>query len=79
MPIPSPVWKAEKWKNTKTNGLFISDAELNISVTLPSVPKLSHSAAKHKMAVRPKRTHGAPRKRKHQVNIVGREKSHTWT
>uniref|UniRef100_A0A8D8UBA8 DUF4592 domain-containing protein n=1 Tax=Cacopsylla melanoneura TaxID=428564 RepID=A0A8D8UBA8_9HEMI len=47
-----------------------SDAELNISINLPSVPKLSHSAAKHKMAVRPKRTHGAPRKRKHQIGAV---------
>ncbi|KAI5702595.1 hypothetical protein M8J75_001850 [Diaphorina citri] len=68
----SPHHKTITNHSTCSEGSLLSmgNAELNISVTLPSVPKLSHSAAKHKMAVRPKRTHGAPRKRKHQIGAV---------
>ncbi|KAJ0172811.1 hypothetical protein K1T71_011950, partial [Dendrolimus kikuchii] len=36
----------------------------NISEPPSGVAPLSHSAAKHKMAVRPRRTHGAPRRKK---------------
>ncbi|XP_049835986.1 uncharacterized protein LOC126281243 isoform X4 [Schistocerca gregaria] len=45
-----------------------SDAELDIGVL--AVP-LSHSAARHKMAVRPKRTHGAPRRHRMQQISAG--------
>ncbi|KAL0272913.1 UNVERIFIED_CONTAM: hypothetical protein PYX00_005727 [Menopon gallinae] len=40
-----------------------SDLDLGITTY-----KLSHSAAKHKMAVKPKRNHGAPRSRRRTVN-----------
>ncbi|XP_023705506.1 uncharacterized protein LOC111863422 isoform X3 [Cryptotermes secundus] len=40
-----------------------NDLELDLGV---SAMPLSHSAARHKMAVRPKRTHGAPRRRRIQ-------------
>ncbi|XP_045504805.1 uncharacterized protein LOC123701395 isoform X2 [Colias croceus] len=40
-----------------------SDA-YNTSEPPPGVAPLSHSAARHKMAVRPRRTHGAPRRKK---------------
>ncbi|XP_068623033.1 calponin homology domain-containing protein DDB_G0272472-like isoform X2 [Battus philenor] len=36
----------------------------NVSEPPPGVAPLSHSAARHKMAVRPRRTHGAPRRKK---------------
>ncbi|XP_039747596.1 uncharacterized protein LOC120624894 isoform X2 [Pararge aegeria] len=36
----------------------------NSSEPPPGVAPLSHSAARHKMAVRPRRTHGAPRRKK---------------
>lgn len=36
----------------------------NLSEPALGVAPLSHSAAKHKMAVRPRRTHGAPRRKK---------------
>ncbi|GBP73260.1 hypothetical protein EVAR_54754_1, partial [Eumeta japonica] len=36
----------------------------NSSEPPTGVAPLSHSAAKHKMAVRPRRTHGAPRRKK---------------
>lgn len=48
--------------------LDIADSELELGSTSIIAP-LSHSAARHKMAVRPKRTHGAPRRRRvQQVN-----------
>ncbi|PSN51988.1 hypothetical protein C0J52_18908 [Blattella germanica] len=40
-----------------------NDLELDLGV---SATPLSHSAARHKMAVKPKRTHGAPRRRRIQ-------------
>jgi hypothetical protein len=44
-----------------------ADLELDLGV---SAMPLSHSAARHKMAVRPKRTHGAPRRRRiQQVSV----------
>ncbi|XP_066999308.2 platelet binding protein GspB isoform X3 [Anabrus simplex] len=43
-----------------------SDLELDVAPA-----PLSHSAARHKMAVRPKRTHGAPRRRRMQQQIAG--------
>ncbi|GLV35641.1 uncharacterized protein CBL_01209 [Carabus blaptoides fortunei] len=42
-----------------------ADSELELGTTSGSQP-LSHSAARHKMSVRPKRTHGAPRRRRVQ-------------
>lgn len=41
------------------------DNDLEFDLGVSAVP-LSHSAARHKMAVRPKRTHGAPRRRRIQ-------------
>lgn len=40
-------------------------ADLEFDLGVSAVP-LSHSAARHKMAVKPKRTHGAPRRRRIQ-------------
>ncbi|XP_063228272.1 uncharacterized protein LOC134534122 isoform X2 [Bacillus rossius redtenbacheri] len=47
----------------KKTAYYDNDAELDVGVS--GVP-LSHSAARHKMSVRPKRTHGAPRRRRAQ-------------
>ncbi|XP_021919007.1 uncharacterized protein LOC110829533 isoform X3 [Zootermopsis nevadensis] len=41
------------------------DSDLEFDLGVSAIP-LSHSAARHKMAVRPKRTHGAPRRRRIQ-------------
>lgn len=41
------------------------DAESDLDMSHQSVP-LNHSAAHHKNAIKPKRTHGAPRRRKVQ-------------
>lgn len=40
----------------------MSDLDLGVTAY-----KLSHNAAKHKMAVKPKRNHGAPRSRRRAV------------
>lgn len=46
---------------------FLSFKEVDSEVANP-VP-LNHNAAHHKIAVRPKRTHGLPRKRVKQVRF----------
>jgi hypothetical protein len=50
-----------------------ADLELDLGV---SAMPLSHSAARHKMSVRPKRTHGAPRRRRvQQVSVKHHQQS----
>ncbi|KAG8226121.1 hypothetical protein J437_LFUL006751 [Ladona fulva] len=45
----------------RSSSQYGSDFELDVGAT---AEPLSHSAARHKMSVRPKRTHGAPRPRR---------------
>jgi hypothetical protein len=49
-------------------------ADLELDLGVSGMP-LSHSAARHKMAVRPKRTHGAPRRRRIQQVSMKRHRS----
>lgn len=44
--------------------------ESDLEVGVPTSAPLSHSAARHKMAVRPKRTHGAPRRNRRLTQVM---------
>lgn len=53
-------------KGMNLNLMFIVEPGFNFGENGSLSAPLSHSAARHKMAIRPKRTHGAPRRRRVQ-------------
>ncbi|XP_044737501.1 uncharacterized protein LOC123299242 isoform X2 [Chrysoperla carnea] len=57
-------------KTSPSIGLDL-ESELDLGDSGSLSAPLSHSAARHKMAVRPKRTHGAPRRRRVQQLTTG--------